>query len=245
MEDRIIRSLARFLLRAVKRPRIQQGNPIAAEPAGSTGPLPWRTPQRREPWKDFGLECPTDDRNHQPHPSPWFSGESVFAPNGQKYRQPKGPFFHAAFPRRDATPLLKVGDVLSSPAERRDAVPLLEVGDVLSSPASRRSLPNHLSGALTRDGCIAYAPYDVHAVYVSTARWPADLLYYEVEPEGFLWPDPERGVSEAWCAVRARITTVHVPTGIESYWSADTELRAPEASACPSATTNLLGPETF
>lgn len=226
MEDRRIRALARFLLRAGKRPRVQHGDPIAAESSGPTEPIPWRTPRRREPWKDFGLHCPTDNRNHQPHPSPWFSGESVFAPDGQKYRQPEGPFFHAAFPRRDAVPLLKVGDVLSSPAERR-------------------SIPSHLADAMVEDGCIAYRNYDVHAVHMSTYRWPAQLLYYEVEPEGLLWPDPEQGIGGAWCAVRARITTVHVPTGIEPYWSADTELQAPETSACVSAKTNLLGPETF
>lgn len=154
-------------------------------------PYQWNVPRPRQPWLDHGLSCPAGDPYHQPHPTPWWSGESAFAQFGQKYLQPEGPFFHAVFPKRDA--------------------PLLKAGDMLTSPAERRTLPTHLNGALTDDGCIAYTNYDVHAVYLFTKKAPPGLLYYEVEPIGLLWPDPEQGIGRQWCAARARILAVHAP----------------------------------
>lgn len=152
-------------------------------------PFPARS---AEPWKvHFGLECPTANPYHQPHPDPWWSGESVFAPEGQRFPQPAGPFYHGIIRPDWDHEILKPGDYLLSPAERRIEVP-------------------RIAQRIASDGCIYYRNYDVHGVYLTIRRaLVANIVYYEVEPEGLLWPDPERPVREDWCCSRARVLSVH------------------------------------
>lgn len=148
----------------------------------------------KEPWRTYyGLECPTANPFHQPHPDPWWSGESVFAREGQLLEQPAGPFYHGILRPEWPHEILSPGDYLLSPAERRVAVPRIAL-------------------KLASDGCIDYKNYDVHAVYVTNRRaLVSGMTYYEVEPEGLLWPDPERPVRNDWCCARARIVSVHGP----------------------------------
>lgn len=158
-----------------------------------SGELDWRIPRSSKPWeKYFELSCPEGNLNHQPHANPWWSGESVFALEGQRYRQPSGPFYHAVFDEPESEEeLLKVGEYLLSPAERRVVVPRLQ-------------------GRLEADGCISYSYYDVHGVYITNNRGLVrGMSYYEVDPEGRLWPDPERDIRDSWCCSRARVIGVH------------------------------------
>lgn len=169
-------------------------------------PVEWTVPRSKQPWSvHFGLNCPEGKVYHQPHPTPWWSGESVFALEGQRYRQPEGPFYHA---------------VIHPNSLSGENGEVLQPGDYLLSPAQRQVEVRRIEGRIAEDGCIAYTNYDVHAVYVSTRRRSASLpgsTYYEVEPEGLLWPDPERPIREDWCCVRAKIVAVHqVPVGLEA-----------------------------
>jgi len=156
------------------------------------GTLDWREPRTAGPWREhFGLSCSDGNHLHQPHPDPWWSGDSVFALEGQRYRQPSGPFYHG---------------VLIPEREER----ILEVGDYLLSPAERQTLVPRIEGRLESDGCISYLYYDVHAVYLTNSlALIQGMSYYEVEPEGPLWPDPERPIGNSWCCARARIIAVH------------------------------------
>ena len=153
----------------------------------------WTTPRSPRPWEQHGLTCPTGNPLHQPHPDPWWSGESVFAAEGHEYKQPGGPFFHVVY---------------------NSATPALAVGDWLLPPAVRHSLPPRLAPLLREDGCIQCINYDVHAVYVATSDYVfgearTEHLVYEVEPYGRLWPDPEVPVGlGAWCTPRARIVSI-------------------------------------
>lgn len=150
-----------------------------------------RTTRTEAPWElYFGLKCPRGNIYHQPHPDPWWSGESVFAVEGQLLPQPVGPFYHGIIRPDWSHEILGPGDYLLSPAERRVAVP-------------------RIAARLASDGCIGYKNYDVHGVYVTTSRATmVGIDYYEVEPEGLLWPDPER-IRDDWCCIRARIISVH------------------------------------
>ena len=151
-----------------------------------------RTTRTEAPWElYFGLKCPTGNIYHQPHPDPWWSGESVFAVEGQLLSQPVGPFYHGIIRPDWSHEILGPGDYLLSPAERRVAVP-------------------RIAARLASDGCIDYKNYDVHGVYVTTRlSVMAGIDYYEVEPEGLLWPDPEVPIRDDWCCSRARIISVH------------------------------------
>ena len=161
-------------------------------------PVEWTVPRSKQPWSvHFGLNCPEGKGYHQPHPNPWWSGESVFALEGKRYRQPEGPFYHA---------------VLHSNSLSGENGEVLQPGDYLLSPAQRQVEVPRIKGRIAEDGCIVYANYDVHAVYVSTRRPPSStpgLIFYEVEPEGLLWPDPERPIREDWCCARAKVVAVH------------------------------------
>lgn len=152
----------------------------------------------REPWRDAGLTCPTGDPTHQPHPDPWWSGDSVFAEHpdyrAQQVRSPHGAeFFHVVY---HAGPKLRAGDRLLSPAARREPSP-------------------RFTNAFCEDGCIEYKHYDVHGVYVTTERRDSEAsVIYRVKPEGRMWVDPERiGVSRVdgpvdWCCDSALILEV-------------------------------------
>lgn len=162
-------------------------------------PVEWRKVERsREPWSaHFGLECSEEKVSHQPHPSPWWSGSSVFAVEGQHYRQPEGPFYHA---------------VISPNSLSDSSGKVLQPGEYLLSPAERRIEVPRIKDRFAADGCLVYKNYDVHGVYLTNRRGQASFpggVYYEVEPEGLLWPDPERGIRDDWCCVRARVIAVH------------------------------------
>ena len=150
----------------------------------------WSAPRA---WERHGLVCPAGNRLHQPHPDPWWSGESVFASEGRECGQPCGPFFHVVYD---------------------PATPDFSVGDYLTPPAVRRLLTPRMSALLREDGCIEFINYDVHAVYVTTGDYvfgedSGGYAVYEVESEGRLWPDPELPVGlDSWCASQARIVSV-------------------------------------
>lgn len=180
------------LLSAFAKLRAKSGESVTLLPQSPVEPFDWTVPRSKEPWLTvFGLECPTDDPFHQPHPAPWWSGDSVFAFEGKRYQQPSGPFYHGLIMPQWDHEVLEVGDYLLSPAERRAEVP-------------------RIAGRIADDGCIAYANYDVHGVYITNHRgMVGGMIYYEVEPEGLLWPDPERPIRESWCCARAKIIGVH------------------------------------
>jgi len=156
-------------------------------------------PYPKQIWKEHGLACPTENPYHQPHRLPWWAGESVYTDFGTQYKQPTGPFFHVVFPQHGIVPFLNVGDYLTSPAERK-------------------TLPKRLEPFLESDGCISYANYDAHAVYVTTRKGHGDFLAYRVQPESLLWPDPERPVRDDWCTKRAKILEVIIPENGQKYW---------------------------
>lgn len=170
---------------------VLRGRRLTAVAAAHESSPDWAYP--RAVWVESGLVCPTNHVLHQPHPTPWWAGESVFAPRGVRCTQPTGPFFHAVFDQKDETPKLTVGDFLTSPAERK-------------------ALPEPARSLVADDGCIAYKNYDVHAVYITTdLSQTVGYLHYEVEPIGLMWPDPERPVHDSWCTSKARIVAVHHP----------------------------------
>lgn len=128
-----------------------------------------------------------------PDGTPWYQGESVFR-DLQNWEQPEGPFFHFLLDGR-AT--------------------LLEVGDVMTSPAARRELPwmvRQLPEEYRTPHYLALHSFDVHAVYFQSTNHPEEHwhigTYYQVEPIGLMWPDPECPGSDAWCASSARIIVV-------------------------------------
>lgn len=208
--SRILHSVSRLAATARNAAKIQNSSSDHSDPlvassiwtpdklSQDSDPVEWNIPRSRQPWSvHFGLKCPTDNSFHQPHPTPWWSGESVFALEGQRYRQPEGPFYHV---------LLYPNSLSGENGE------VLQPEDYLLSPAQRQVEVRRIEGRIAEDGCIAYTNYDVHAVYVSTRRPPASVpgtTYYEVEPEGLLWPDPERPIREDWCCARAKIVAVH------------------------------------
>lgn len=156
-----------------------------------------------EPWLRQGLTCPTGCPQHQPGLTPWWSGESLFAGHARHLieQPPEGTvFYHAVFREHGMS-----ADVASA----------LGPGDRLLSPATRRTLPGR--AGVADDGCLDYLNYDPHAVYVTTVR-PSHLgqgndddiaVVFEVQPQGPLWPDPERpyhpGRSADWCCDSALI----------------------------------------
>jgi hypothetical protein len=173
----------------------------------SQHPRPW-TVYPSAPWEAAGLHCPHDragSPQHQPYPDPWWAGESVFAPLAEGLEQPTGPFF-----------------ILPSP-EHPDTFPAhLQTGDVLLSPAQRHVLPWGMAQAGFDGQCSRYAQYDAHVVYITTDRGFFDfgdytaagvtgpVVFFEVVPDGRLWPDPEAPTDATrWCCRQATITAVH------------------------------------
>lgn len=172
-----------------------------------------------KPWEEVGLFCPENQPYHQPHPMPWYTGESVFAEHpgyhaghmidgkfhpsetAQVYPPEGASFYHIVIPESNAhqPPLLIIGDTLTSPAARQEQV--------------RRIM-------LAEDGCVNYVNYDVHAVYMMTRKPDDTFLYYEVEPQGRIWCDPEMPLPHHtsgelqgwhWCCDSASIVDRNIP----------------------------------
>lgn len=153
-------------------------------------------PPHPQPWIAHGLTCPTRNPLHQPYPTPWWSGGSVFS-HAYARELPEGTrFWHAVYRKND------------------EGQSSFGVGDVLTSPAERRILPPRVRRSLCEDGCIAYRGYDLHAVYVATSPLRAlagsdAVALFEVEPLGSLWSDPESpDRTDRLCTERARIISI-------------------------------------
>lgn len=143
-----------------------------------------------KPWEEVGLFCPENQPYHQPHPVPWYTGESVFANHWYYHagHMNNGKFIKVEnariYPPADA---LFYHIVMPESVEQESS--LLNIGDTLTSPAARQEQVRRIM--LAEDGCVNYVNYDVHAVYMMTRKPDDTFLYYEVEPQGRIWCDPE------------------------------------------------------
>lgn len=153
-------------------------------------------PRRRQlPGRSSERVCPSDRASHQPAPTPWWSGSSLYE-RGAPAEQPTGPWAHVSIAH-------------------------FAPGDLLTSPAARRELPAHVR--LEDDGCLDRSAWDAHAVYVSNqgarnvgvpGAHPIDTLWcHHVLPQSRLWPDPETAGapwdSGWWCTTSAVVVAAH------------------------------------